>query len=341
MKKINWGIIGLGNIALKFAQAFQYTKNARLKGISSNNKLKLENFQKEFHVDKNYCFDNYQDLVDSKDIDIIYIAIPNSLHSKWIIECLKKEKKVLVEKPAAMNALEILDIKKNYYNNTSFFAEGFMYMYHPQIKKTFELLNEGKIGKVISMESSFGKDILSKKSFFGFKKRRKLNEKSRLFNKKLGGGAILDLGCYPVSFSVLVASLISKIDYDKIKISNIQKEIGNTGVDLDAYAELDFKNDFKSIVAASFTRDIGTKTKIVGTKGKIILESSWHGEPSEINIIGEEKKNIKFPSNDNVFFYEIETLSHCILKGIEKKNFPKWCMDETLGNMKILDKWLG
>ena len=123
MKKINWGIIGLGNIALKFAQAFQYTKNARLKGISSNNKLKLENFQKEFHVDKNYCFDNYQDLVDSKDIDIIYIAIPNSLHSKWIIECLKKENALIYQYEKCENCIHIHSVfdfnpkvkKKNVY----------------------------------------------------------------------------------------------------------------------------------------------------------------------------------------------------------------------------------
>ena len=93
MKKIKWGIIGLGNIAYKFAQAFQYTKNATLKGISSNNEERLKNFEKEFKIDKDYCFDNYQQLIDCKDIDIIYIAIPNSLHSEWIIECLKKKKK--------------------------------------------------------------------------------------------------------------------------------------------------------------------------------------------------------------------------------------------------------
>ena len=252
----------------------------------------------------------------------------------------KKKKKVLVEKPAAMNSLEILDIKKNYYNKTSFFAEGFMYMHHPQIKKIIELLNKEKIGKLTSMKSYFGKDILSKKNFFGFKRKKKLNKKSRLFDKRLGGGAILDLGCYPVSFSVLVASLISKINFDKIEISNIQKEIGDTGVELDAYAELDFKNNFKSTVAASFTKDLGNKTEIIGTKGKIILESSWHGHPSEINVVGQENQSIKFTTNDNIFFYEIENLSQCILDGKNKTDLPDWCIDKILGNSKILDKWL-
>ena len=68
------------------------------------------------------------------------------------------------------------------------------------------------------MESSFGNDILTKKNLFGFKKRKKLNPENRLYNKKMGGGAILDLGCYPVSFSTLIASKISTINYDKIKV---------------------------------------------------------------------------------------------------------------------------
>jgi 23S rRNA U2552 (ribose-2'-O)-methylase RlmE/FtsJ len=75
----------------------------------------------------------------------------------------------------------------------------------------------------MQMESTFGQDILTKKSFFGFKRKKSLNKKSRLFNKELGGGAILDLGCYPVSLSNLIASLISNLNYEKIKVINKKK----------------------------------------------------------------------------------------------------------------------
>ena len=75
-----------------------------------------------------------------------------------------------------------------------------MYRYHPQILKVIELLKKNVIGKLISMDSVFGIDILTKKNFFGFKIKKKLKKESRLYNKNLGGGAILDLGCYPVSF---------------------------------------------------------------------------------------------------------------------------------------------
>ena len=97
-----------------------------------------------------------------------------------------------------------------------------MYRYHPQITKLIELLNSKIIGNLTSMESVFGIDIINKKKFFFFKK-KKINEENRLFNKSLGGGVILDLGSYPVSFSTLIAALVSKIDYEKIKLTNKKK----------------------------------------------------------------------------------------------------------------------
>ena len=93
MKKINWGIIGLGNIANHFANAFAIVNNANIRGIASLDKDKLLSFKKRFNVDEKLCFDNYKDLISSSIIDIIYIALPNSLHAKYIRECINKKKK--------------------------------------------------------------------------------------------------------------------------------------------------------------------------------------------------------------------------------------------------------
>ena len=125
MKKVNWGIIGLGNIATKFADGFKNSENAQLIAISSNNSNKLKKFKEQFKINENYCFDDYNNLLKCSDVDIVYIALPNSLHYKWIIECIKNNKKVLVEKPATVNFFEIKNIKDFYYNNDVFFAEAF------------------------------------------------------------------------------------------------------------------------------------------------------------------------------------------------------------------------
>lgn len=340
MKQINWGIIGLGNIAEQFAEAFQYSDNAKLVAIASLDKNKIFKFKNRFQIEEKYCFDSYEKLLLSHDIDIVYIALPNSHHHKWIVNSIKCNKNFLVEKPAVINLHEIEDIKKNHYKNNVFFGEALMYLYHPQILKIIELIKDNTIGKLLSMETFFGNNIITKKNFLGFEKNKKIDPKNRKYSAELGGGVILDLGCYTVSFSTLIASLISNIDYDKAQILDKKKEVGVTGVDVDASAEIIFENGFKSRMSASFTKDIGKKTRIIGSKGELIIENTWHANPSEINIINVENKKIKVSSRDNVFSYEIEAISRSILDNKKKPNFPGLSIEETYGNMKLIDKWL-
>jgi len=228
MTQVKWGIIGLGNIALKFSEGFQYTKNAKLFAISSRNKNKLQAFKNKFQINDNYCFTNYDSLLECKDLDIIYIALPHSFHYEWVMKSIEKEKNILVEKPATVNFLQMTNIKNNLKDKNIFFSEAFMYRYHPQISKVIELLKNNVIGNLVSMESLFGFDALGRKKIFGIKLnklKKKPNRNNRLYNKELGGGAILDLGCYPVSFSILIASLISKFDFIKTKVLNKKKRL--------------------------------------------------------------------------------------------------------------------
>ena len=342
MKKVNWGIIGLGAVAAQFAKGVNFVDNGKLLGIASKNSERLSNFKNNYSVDNNYCFTNYQNLLENKEIDIVYIALPTALHTEWIIKCLNNGKRVLVEKPATMNSLEIINIKENYLNNRNFLTEAFMYLYHPQINKILEMINSKKIGNLISMQSNFGHDILTKRNFLGFKKRKKMNPENRLYNKEMGGGAILDLGCYPVSLSVLIASLISDINYDKVDVYNKKNEIGPTGVDLNSYAELKFENGFISSISASFTKNIGKQTKILGSEGEMIIEDAWTAQPAKIIIKKNNTENINIDiySKKNIYAYEIESLSKCILDKKNKPDFPGLTVDDTIGNMKIIDKWV-
>ncbi len=344
MTQVKWGIIGLGNIALKFSEGFQYTKNAKLFAISSRNKNKLQAFKNRFQIDDNYCFTNYDSLLECKDLDIVYIALPHSLHYEWVMRSIEKEKNILVEKPATVNFLQMTNIKNNLKDKNIFFSEAFMYRYHPQISKVIELLKNNVIGNLVSMESLFGFDALGRKKIFGIKLnklKKKPDRNNRLYNKELGGGAILDLGCYPVSFSIFIASLISKFDFIKTKVLNKKKEIGPPGVDMNSFAELYFENNFKSTVGASLTQNLGKKTKIVGTKGELVLNDTWSPfNPSLIQINGENKETIEIECHDNIYTYEIEALSKCILENKKEPDFPGITLNETLKNMKILDEWL-
>ena len=109
---------------------------------------------------------------------------------------------------------------------------------------------------------------------------------------------------------------------------------------MDSYAELKFENNFKSKMGVSFTKDLGRKTKIIGNEGELIIENTWHAKPSKIKTTGLENKEISVECNKNIFSYEIEILSQCILDNKEKPDFPGLTIDETYGNMKIIDEWL-
>jgi len=172
VQKVNWGIIGLGKIAIKFSEGFKNIDNAKLLGISSKDNKKLKKFKQDFKIENNFCFNNYENLLECKDIDIIYIALPNSLHHEWIIKPIEKEKKILVEKPATLNLSQMKDVQNKLLNKNLLFTEAFMYRYHPQIIKVIKLIRGNAIGKLISMKSFFGMDILTKKIYLDLKKEK-------------------------------------------------------------------------------------------------------------------------------------------------------------------------
>ncbi len=340
MKKINWGIIGLGSIAQTFAEGFTETSNSNLLAAASHNDQKLDNFKKKFHIEENYLFKNYEDLINCKDVDIVYISLPNSFHYHWVIEGIKKNKNILVEKPATLNFEEAKNIKQSLLNKNLFFGEAFMYRYHPQINYLLDMINNNEIGNLDSMETLFGINILTKKKFLFFEKKKKINKEDRKFDKKLGGGCILDLGCYTSSFSLLIGLLSNKMSNNNIILSNIRKKIGETGVDIDSRGELIFENGFKSKVRASFEKNLGNKSIIRGDKGYITINNTWKGNDNV--ILTKENKNIVKNFNDfrNIYSYQIEQISKNILNGENKASYPGMNLDETLLNMKIIDEWL-
>ncbi len=340
MRKINWGIIGLGAIAQKFSEAFSDTKNSKLLAAASHDYQKLENFKKKFNINEKFLFKNYEDLLSCEDIDIIYITLPNSLHFHWVIEGIKNNKNILVEKPATLNFKEAENIKQSLLNKSLFFGEGFMYRYHPQIKYVLDVIKSNEIGDIECMESSFGINILTKKKFLLFQTKKKIDKEDRKFNKKLGGGCVLDLGCYPSSFSLLIGSLTNKISNNKIKLQNIQNKIGDTEVDIDARAELLFENGFESKIKASFEKSLGGKSVIKGRKGKIVINNTWKGNDNVL-ITKQNKTNVKsFNDSKNIYSYQIEQISENILNGQNNPTYPGMSLGETLINMKILEEWL-
>ena len=278
-------------------------------------------------------------LINCNDIDIIYVALPNSLHHQWVLEIIEKDKHVLVEKPATISFSEAESIKKKLLGKDLFFGEAFMYRYLPQTKLVIDILNSKDIGEVSSMKSSFGINILTKRKFLFFNKKKRINPKDIKFNKELGGGSIFDLGCYPSSFSLLVNSVTNKNNNENFKISNVVKEIGETGVDINSSAELFFENGISSKIYSSFKENLGNQSEIKGERGKIIIDDTWKGKNIVIEL-NNNKKIINFENKRNIYSYQIEKISKNILDGIKNFEFPNMNIKDTLVNSKILENWL-
>ena len=339
MTKLNWGIIGLGNVAQKFLEGFHGAENSNLLAVASKSKTKTLKFKNQFKIKKEFIFDKYEDLLNCKDVDVIYISLPNSYHYEWVLRSIEKNKKVLVEKPATLNFVEAQKLGEIIKKKNLFFNEGFMYRHDSQLKKVVELIKNNEIGNLLSMESSFGVNILTKKNFYFFKKEKKIDKNSRQFNNQLGGGCILDLGCYPTSLSLLICSLIKNVNYKKFKITNLVREIGSTGVDINAEAKIIFDNSFNSKVKASFKKNLGNSTIIKGEKGNMIINNTFMGI-KEIRIVLKNKTyEIKNLLDENIFSQEITSISKSILNGLKEVSYPGMQLEETLLNMKILDYW--
>ena len=337
MKKINWGIIGLGNIANAHLNCFSKSDNFKLKGIASKNLQNLKNFKENSSIENKFCFNSYEDLISSSEIDIIYIALPNSYHYQWINKCIDSNKNILVEKPITENSFQLDNIKKKLIQKNLKISiyEGFMYKHHSQTKKVLELICNDEIGEILKIDSSFGVNLLTKKIFWFFEKNKKINKQGRLFNKDLGGGSILDLGCYPVSLITMLMGTLGYTTFDKYKIFEKNVELGETGVDIDSKIEMKINNKIHITLSSSFKKNIGTLTKIFGSKGSIEIPNLWFGSSDIILKKNRIEHLIKFDKIDDPYFNQINEISNNLLKNNINQN-----LDNMLLNMKIIDRWL-
>ena len=146
----------------------------------------------------------------------------------------------------------------------------------------------------------------------------------------------MDLGCYPSSFSILIAS-ISSGKIEKIKFSDNKKHFLSNGVEVDAQIGIKFNNNINAKIRCSFKNNYGKQSIIIGNKGKIIIKDTWFG--NEVIKIIENKEYVYKKNYKNIYSYEIENTSKAIINGENTLKFPGMTFEETKLNMKILDEW--
>ena len=315
-KKIRWGILSTANIGVKkVIPAMQKGKLCDITAISSRDIEKAKQAANEIGIPKAYG--SYEELLNDPDIDAVYNPLPNNFHVPWTIKALEAGKHVLCEKPIGMNTEEaeyLANTTKKYPDLKV--MEAFMYRFHPQWQKAKLLVKEGKIGKVKTIESFF--------SYYNVDAENIRNI------KESGGGGLMDIGCYCISFPRFIldkepSRVLGTIDYDpKMKTDRYSSAL------------LDFASGVVSSFSCSTQLVPYQRANILGTEGRIEIEipvNAPSDKSTRIWLITKDKKEeMTFPPVDQ-YTLQGDAFSKAI---IEDTDVPTPLTD-AVNNMKVID----
>lgn len=308
-----WGLIGPGRIAHRFAGALKSLGNASLHAVASRSPQRARAFAEQYQATRVYH--SYEELVQDAEIDAVYIATTHNFHFEQAMLCLESGKPVLCEKPLTVNAAQSEELFKKARENNLFIMEGLWSRFLPVYQQVRDWLDEGRIGEPVFLSSSFG---------FNFPR----NEKDRVLNPHLAGGGLLDLGVYNIAISQWV------LQQDPVSLS-ADGILGETGVDELTSVNMNYANGAVSQFTCTTRAFAANDFNIFGTKGSIRIHPGFWG-PEKVTLKDHEQEiRMTKPFRENGFEYQIEEVIRCIRDG--KHESPVMSHDHTLANMKTMD----
>ena len=296
MRKVKWGVLGAANIAFnEVVPAIRRSEQGEVIAVASRNKEKAERFNVPT------IYGSYDELLNDKAIDAVYIPLPNAFHKEWVVKAMNKKKHVLVEKPATLTAKDMEEIIESANENNVVFMEAFMYQFHSQHTYVKDLLKSGEIG-----------DFLHIKAHFSFKLD---DEKDIRLNQDLGGGAIWDIGCYGIH------AVTQVVEMKPVHVSTIGKTSDKHHVDLTSVSLFTDEQKRTAEVSASFEGSFTDRYEIFGEKGTIRVESAFRPDVSKdgkgivkvLNHDGHVLHEKVF--DDDQYLNQMEHIQECILEG--------------------------
>ena len=326
MTPIRWGILGTGAIAKAFAEAIQETEGDLI-AVASNTKHRAEEFVKDYHCEP---VEGYHNLISNPAINAVYVATPHTSHFELSAECLRNKKAVLCEKPMTMNATETMALIDLSRKHNTLLMEAFMYKIHPQTQKIISLVKDRLQGPLqIKANFCFSVDV---------------PETHRLVNKDLGGGSILDIGCYPTSISRYVVGAINNKGFMNPISFKAEGELNSQGIDLNASAKLKFEDGSVAEIKSATNKQTETDVVISDNQLSLIVNQPWHcGEftdrKSDIRILNKDGTEEKYEIETEKGLYAIQIDHFSELfnnRSIESLLIPH---NDSHGNMISLDSW--
>lgn len=310
---IRWGILGTGKIARQFAAGLKHLPAARLMAVGSRTAESAEAFGTEFAAAHRHP--SYEALVSDSEVDAIYVATPHSCHCENTLLALAAGKAVLCEKPFTINAREAEEVIAFARTKELFLMEAMWTRCFPLMVKLRELLAAKAIGEVRMLTADFGF-------------RAEYHEEPRLFDLKVGGGALLDVGVYPVSLASMIFGSPTQI------VSHAQ--LGRTGVDEETAMILSHARGELAVLSTAIRLETAQEAILLGTTGRIRIHSPWW-RPAAMTITreGQRDETLEFPFAANGYQFEAAEVMHCLRVGkLESGVMP---LDETLAIMRTID----
>ncbi len=320
MQKVRWGILGAARIATtKVIPAMQMGQWCEVTGIASRNLPRAEEAVRQFGIPKAYG--SYEEMLADPEIDAVYNPLPNHLHVPWSIRAAEAGKHVLCEKPAGMNAAEVRDLIAARDRAGVTMGEAFMVQTHPQWVRLVELVRAGRIGQLRSAVGTF--------SYF------KLDADNIRNIREYGGGALMDIGCYPIKCSRMV------FGEEPTRVSaSIVRDPSLSNVDILTSAILDFPSGH-SIFTCSTQVQLQQSMRFYGSTGRIEPEIPFNAAPGEISrIVIDDGRDLngggavveEFPACDQ-YTIQGDRFSQAIREGGQ----PPVPLEDALLNMRVID----
>jgi predicted dehydrogenase len=328
--RLEWGVIGTGGIATDFTQALSNSPRGSVVNVVGTSPEKARSFAERWSVDK--ASSSLEEFLADTRVEAVYVATPHPAHEAQAIACAKAGKHVLCEKPICVDAEKAERVIAVARENQVFLMEAFMYRCHPLIRALIKHLKDGAIGTLRHVRADFA-----------FRVER--DPKGRLFNLDLGGGGILDVGGYPVSFARLLAGLVVDKPFAEPTRLDAAGYRGPTGADELASALLTFESGFTAAVTCGVYHDAGTRAVIFGDQGKIILPDPWipQGDRQALTTrftvarYGEPSRDIEVKTDHATYALEAALVADTLPE--LQAPWPAMSWDDTLGNMRVLDSW--
>ena len=312
-EKIRWGILGCGNIAGAFAKDLKLVDNAQLVAVGSKSIERAKTFANNFGAKQ--AFGSYGELAACKDVDAIYVATHHPMHFENSMLSLENDKAVLCEKPFTINSSQAKQLVDFARTKKKFLMEAMWTRFIPATLKVQELLTKNVIGQIKSFRAGFGEQF---------------DLDSRGYDFNLAGGALLDLGVYPISFASMVFQAQPK------QIASVVS-IGSTGVDLNESLSFLYDNDAVASITAGIQAKTLNNAVISGTLGRIEIDAPFfRSNKVTLKTLDGKDKVFKLPFKGAGYRFEAEHVGNCLLQSKTESNVMT--LDENIRIMETMDK---